>query len=67
MSPRPAIANALESQSMPEGALSRSVFKTMSETDAKLERFAWLGDELAVAIWRRDTLVAGPPHAVAVS
>jgi AraC family transcriptional regulator len=58
MSPRPAIANALESQSMPEGALSRSVFKTMSETDAKLERFAWLGDELAVAIWRRDTLVA---------
>jgi len=43
---------------MPEGALSHSVFKTMSETDATLERFAWLGDELAVAIWRRDTVIA---------
>lgn len=58
MPTRPAIANALESQPMPDGALSRSVFKTMSETDATLERFAWLGDELAVAIWRRETVVA---------
>jgi AraC family transcriptional regulator len=38
--------------------LSHSVFKTMSETEAELERFAWLGDELALAIWRRDTPVA---------
>lgn len=30
----------------------------MSETDAQLERFAWLGDDLAVAIWRRDTEIA---------
>ncbi|MTV40452.1 helix-turn-helix domain-containing protein [Duganella radicis] len=44
--------------SLPDGQLSHSVFKTMSETDAQLERFAWLGDELAVAIWRRDTPVA---------
>nr|WP_315251028.1 AraC family transcriptional regulator [uncultured Duganella sp.] len=58
MTTRPAIANALESTPLPDGALSRSVFKTMSETDATLERFAWLGDELAVAIWRRDTVVA---------
>lgn len=58
MPPRPAIAHALESPPLPDGALSRSVFKTMSETDATLERFAWLGDELAVAIWRRDTVVA---------
>ncbi|MYM69827.1 helix-turn-helix domain-containing protein [Pseudoduganella sp. FT55W] len=40
---------------LPDGRLSHSVFKTMSETDAQLERFAWLGDELALAIWRRDT------------
>jgi AraC family transcriptional regulator len=58
MSTRPAIANALDAQPLPQGALSRSVFKTMSETEAELERFAWLGDELAVAIWRRDTPVA---------
>jgi len=43
---------------LPDGQLSHSVFKTMSETDAQLERFAWLGDELAVAIWQRDTPVA---------
>ncbi|NYE63193.1 AraC family transcriptional regulator [Duganella sp. 1224] len=58
MSTRPAIAHALESPPLPDGALSRSVFKTMSETDATLERFAWLGDELAVALWRRETVVA---------
>lgn len=44
--------------SLPDGQLSHSVFKTMSETEAELERFAWLGDELALAIWRRDTPVA---------
>lgn len=38
--------------------MSHAVFRTMSETDAQLERFAWLGDDLAVAIWRRDTAVA---------
>jgi AraC family transcriptional regulator len=43
---------------LPDGALSHSVFKTMSETEAQLERFAWLGDELALAIWSRDTPVA---------
>jgi AraC family transcriptional regulator len=43
---------------LPDGQLSHSVFKTMSETDAQLERFAWLGDELALAVWRRDTPVA---------
>jgi AraC family transcriptional regulator len=43
---------------LPDGELSHSVFKTMSETEAELERFAWLGDELALAIWRRDTPVA---------
>jgi AraC family transcriptional regulator len=30
----------------------------MSQTDAELERFAWLGDDLAIAIWRRDTAIA---------
>ncbi|WP_343728298.1 AraC family transcriptional regulator [Duganella sp.] len=43
---------------LPDGQLSHSVFKTMSETEAQLERFVWLGDELALAIWRRDTPVA---------
>ncbi|SDG17719.1 MULTISPECIES: helix-turn-helix domain-containing protein [unclassified Duganella] len=43
---------------LPDGRLSHSVFKTMSETEAQLERFAWLGDELALAVWRRDTPVA---------
>lgn len=33
----------------------RSVCHTLRDTDAKLERFAWLGDHLAVAIWTRDT------------
>jgi len=48
-------ATLLSPSGLPEGRLSRSVFKTMSETDAELERFTWLGDELALAIWRRDT------------
>lgn len=43
---------------LPDGQLSHSVFKTMSETEAQLERFVWLGDELALAVWRRDTPVA---------
>lgn len=36
-------------------AISHAVFKTMSNTDATLERFAWLGDGLAAAIWQRET------------
>lgn len=35
--------------------ISHAVFKTMQGTNAELERFAWLGDDLAVAIWRRET------------
>lgn len=35
--------------------LSHAVFNTLRGTNAELERFAWLGDELAVAIWRRET------------
>lgn len=38
--------------------MSHAVFATMCSTDAELERFAWLGDNLALAIWRRDTEVA---------
>jgi AraC family transcriptional regulator len=36
-------------------AISHAVFNAMSETDATLERFAWLGDGLAAAIWHRKT------------
>jgi AraC family transcriptional regulator len=32
-----------------------SVCRTLGESNATLERFAWLGDQLAVAIWRRET------------
>ena len=35
-----------------------AVFRTMSSSDATLERFAWLGDKLALAIWRRETVEA---------
>lgn len=36
-------------------AISHAVFLAMAGTDAALERFAWLGDGLAAAIWRRET------------
>jgi AraC family transcriptional regulator len=51
------LASVLAS-SAADGEISQAVFKTMSETDAVLERFAWLGDDLAVAIWHRETEVA---------
>ncbi len=35
--------------------IRHAVFNTLRGTNAVLERFAWLGDELAVAIWRRET------------
>ncbi len=35
--------------------ISHAVFDTMCGTDATLERFAWLGDGMAAAIWQRDT------------
>ncbi len=34
---------------------SHAVFNTMSHTDATLERFAWLGDGIAAAVWNRNT------------
>ena len=39
----------------PGDAMSHAVFRTMSGTDATLERFAWLGDGLAAAVWHRST------------
>ena len=35
--------------------LSHAVFRTLSGTNATLERFAWLGDDMAIAIWHRET------------
>lgn len=35
--------------------ISHAVFNTMSNTDARLERFAWLGDGIAAAVWERNT------------
>ena len=32
-----------------------SVCQTLSQSNATLERFAWLGDQLAIAIWTRET------------
>ncbi|NRR31110.1 helix-turn-helix transcriptional regulator [Oxalobacteraceae bacterium] len=52
---RPDTAIDLSRAPNAQGAISHAVFNTMSSTEAKLERFAWLGDDLAVAIWQRDT------------
>lgn len=35
--------------------ITHAVFNTLRGTNAELERFAWLGDELAIAIWHRET------------
>jgi AraC family transcriptional regulator len=35
--------------------ISHAVFDTMCGTDATLERFVWLGDGMAAAIWQRET------------
>lgn len=45
------LARLREAGEMPFGL--HSVCRTLSETDAKLERFAWLGDQLAIAEWSR--------------
>ncbi|NHZ90236.1 helix-turn-helix domain-containing protein [Massilia sp. CCM 8733] len=46
----------MHSRPLPRSPLiAHAVFNTMSGTDATLERFAWLGDGMAAAIWRRDT------------
>lgn len=37
------------------GGISHAVFNTLRGTNAELERFAWLGDDLAIAIWQRET------------
>ncbi len=52
----PAVRAAL--LSAPADALGHAVFRTMGGTDAQLERFAWLGDGMAAAVWQRDTAAA---------
>jgi AraC family transcriptional regulator len=42
----------------PAGEITHTVFRTLRDTNAELERFAWLGDNLAVAIWKRETDMA---------
>lgn len=49
---------AASPSSAPDGVITHAVFRTMAASDAQLERFAWLGDDLALAIWRRDTEIA---------
>ncbi|MEC5161830.1 AraC family transcriptional regulator [Janthinobacterium sp. CG_23.3] len=39
----------------PAGTIEHTVFQTLSGTNAQLERFALLGDNLAIAIWQRET------------
>ena len=39
----------------PPTRITHAVFNNLRGTNAELERFAWLGDELAVAIWHRET------------
>ncbi|HEY8609050.1 MAG TPA: AraC family transcriptional regulator [Noviherbaspirillum sp.] len=40
---------------IPPDAIGHAVFNTLRGTNAELERFAWLGDDMALAIWRRET------------
>lgn len=53
--PRPPIPDAPDVPPSRQSRISHAVFNTLSGTNAELERFAWLGDELAVAIWHRQT------------
>ena len=46
--------------------ISHAVFNTMSHTDAKLERFAWLGDGMAAAVWNRNTDVLSNPNVLRI-
>lgn len=43
------------SNSIAAGEIAHSVFQTLRRTNATLERFALLGDNLAIAIWNRET------------
>ena len=54
----PARSAPVDIASLPPGLISHTVFQTMASTDAVLERFAPLGDNLVLAVWRRDTPVA---------
>lgn len=40
---------------LPAEGISHVVFNTLRGTNATLERFAWLGDNLALAVWHRHT------------
>ncbi len=51
MSVRPVPA----ADSPPAADIAHKVFHTMSQTEARLERYALLGDNLAMAIWDRRT------------
>src|SRR5476651_1503027 len=46
-------APAMDSTETPFGL--HSVCHTLRSANANLERFAWLGDQLAIAVWTRDT------------
>ena len=52
--PAPAPADASCTEAPPFGM--HSVGVTLANANATLERFAWLGDNLAAAIWRRDII-----------
>ncbi|HKU00529.1 MAG TPA: AraC family transcriptional regulator [Paraburkholderia sp.] len=49
----PVSSAALDLADTPFGL--HSVCRTLSAANATLERFAWLGDQLAAAVWTRDT------------
>jgi AraC family transcriptional regulator len=59
--PQPALPTmtALVSPSAPDSAETsfglHSVCRTLREANATLERFTWLGDHLAAAVWTRET------------
>jgi len=56
--PRPPVPAAVDPAAVPAGLISHAVFNTMASTDAELERLAFLGDDLVLAVWHRDTKIA---------
>ncbi|GAB2873840.1 AraC family transcriptional regulator [Paraburkholderia jirisanensis] len=54
MNPGPSTAAAAIAATADATFGAHSICNTLAHTDATLERFAWLGDQLAAAIWTRN-------------
>jgi AraC family transcriptional regulator len=54
----PARSAPADAIALPPELISHAVFNTMASTDAELERCAPLGDNMVLAVWRRNTAIA---------